>query len=290
MRLIWPLASLIADDVAVGIARVVDGADVRAGFAHHFAEGVGLVAGLHALGVGDLRELVQLVPGLGGGGVVREGGGGGAAQAVQSLPGGLVQRVGLRDGLAVGVIGQLRGLPDRALDGGHLVQAVDDAARDQGDGAGGVLDFLADTVARSVQGVVHAVAAVVGRSDQALGGVVAVAGLEAIGQCGGCELAGGRVAVGGDFTAAVLRDEAAAGVVAVAGDQAVGLRLAGDAARGVIAVAGLLAQRIFDRDAIARRCRSRTSTHRLWGRSWSLAGPGRCTSTARCGPGRWPCR
>jgi len=53
---------------ARGIAGVPDHPDVGTGLAHHLAEGVIHVLRGYALGVGDLRELVQLVPGLAGGG------------------------------------------------------------------------------------------------------------------------------------------------------------------------------------------------------------------------------
>jgi hypothetical protein len=68
---------------ARAVAGVLDRADVRAGLCQYFAEGVVGVLGGYAFGVGQLRELVQRVPRLGGGGVVCKGGGGGAAQAVQ---------------------------------------------------------------------------------------------------------------------------------------------------------------------------------------------------------------
>ena len=64
---------------------------------------------------------------MGGHRVIGKGGGRGAAQAIQGLTGGLVQRVGGLRGLAIGIVGQLGGLPGCPFHAGHSVQGVDGA-------------------------------------------------------------------------------------------------------------------------------------------------------------------
>lgn len=171
--------------------------------------------GLYTFGIGHLRELVQLVPGLGGLVVVRKRGCSLAFEAVQRLARSLIQWVRRCDGLAVGVVAQGGGLALAALDGRDAVQVVDDAGRDQGDVAVLVFDFFADAVAHGVQGVLDAAASVVDGTGQALGCVEAVRHLEAVGQACALQLARCRVAVGRGFAALGLGEQASAWVVGV---------------------------------------------------------------------------